>query len=54
MEKTMNTSLAQLEAEIIALGIFVIFLVTFADYVLKKIAPIIRGWFSQDKHLRPD
>ena len=45
----MNASLAHLEAEIIALGIFVIFLVTFADYVLKKIGPIIRAWFGRGR-----
>jgi hypothetical protein len=33
------------EVWVIRLGTFLIFLVTFGDYVLKKVGPIIRSWF---------
>lgn len=41
----MSERLAKVEAAIIRLGIFLVFLVTFGDYVVKKIWPIIGPLF---------
>jgi hypothetical protein len=35
-----------LENNIIAIGLFLILVVTFGDYVLKKSGPIMRSWFG--------
>jgi hypothetical protein len=46
MESLMNR-LACWETSIVSAGLFIIFIVTFGDYVLKKIGPIIRSWFGR-------
>lgn len=46
MEGTVTDRLPSLEADIIAVGIFVIFLATFGDYVYRKVKPIVRSWFE--------
>jgi len=43
----MRDLLASWEATIIPAGLFLVFLVTYTDYVLKKIKPIIRSWFDE-------
>lgn len=44
MEQTMSDRFSSLEVWVIRLGIFLVFLVTFGDYVLKKIGPVISSW----------
>ena len=43
----MSLNLPEWEVTIVLIGAFLIFLVTYTDYVLKKIAPIIRSWFEK-------
>ena len=39
--------LPNLEADITAVGIFVIFVFTFGDFVFRKVEPILRSWFER-------
>jgi hypothetical protein len=43
----MSDVLAIWEVRIVLVGSFLIFLVTYGDYVFKKIAPIVRSWFQR-------
>lgn len=40
----MSDKLSRLEARIVRLGIFLLFLVTFGDYVLKKVVAVLSAW----------
>ena len=43
----MSDSIARTEARIVRWGIFILFLVTFGDYVLKKVIATIQPWLSR-------
>jgi hypothetical protein len=45
--------LTELEASIIRLGIFVVFIVTFGDFVFRKIWPVLGPLFQQQTENDP-
>jgi len=42
----MSDHLTVWEVRIVLAGSFLIFLVTYGDYVIRKIGPIVRSWFG--------
>ena len=41
----MNDPFRDAKAKIFYFGLFILFLVTFADYIGHKVAPVVAAWF---------